>query len=154
MGSEPNTTDCEGVVNRGPADRSRKGDRRPSAGRPYNLACRCGRRRVRAGVKGLSRSRGPVILTRREVDHGSTADCRMMIVSDVEVVDTETGPRAKGGTVEVWDPWEVVEGRMTPSPFDDEPPALPDWRRGGPCAAKPEAVPDIELTSRMRNSSL
>lgn len=99
-----------------------------SARRPYDFECRRGRRKVRVEVKGLSGSRGLVTLTRGEVNHARTSDCRMMlvIVSDIEVVDTKTGPKARGGTVEVWDPWDVDEGRMTPSAFDYNPPALPD----------------------------
>jgi len=99
-----------------------------SATCPYDFECRRGRRKVRVEVKGLSGSRGLVTLTRGEVNHARTADCPMMlvIVSNIEVRDTKAGPKAKGGIVEVWDPWEIDEGRMTPSAFDYNPPPLPD----------------------------
>lgn len=95
-----------------------------SATHPYDFECRRGNRNLRVEVKGVSGPLGQVTLTRREVEHARSSPCPVMlvIVAGIGVTDTVTGPKATGGTLEVWNPWHVDEGRLAASAYAYEPP--------------------------------
>lgn len=95
-----------------------------SANKPYDFECRRGKQAVRVEVKGLSGRLGAVTLTRREVEHARTATCPVMlvIVHGISLTPTSKGYRGTGGTAEVWNPWEVDAGKLTPAAFDYLPP--------------------------------
>lgn len=95
-----------------------------SANKPYDLECRRGNRVMRVEVKGLSGRLGAVTLTRREVEHARTAACPVMlvIVHGIGLTATADQYRGTGGTAEIWDPWTVDAGLLTPAAFDYLPP--------------------------------
>ena len=96
-----------------------------SGNRPYDLEHRHRGGVVRIEVKGLSGPVGAVTLTRREVEHARTSVIPVLLVIVSEIVVSPVGAgryQGHGGTVAVWDPWEIDEGTLQVSAYDYQPP--------------------------------
>jgi Domain of unknown function (DUF3883) len=85
--------------------------------RPYDLVCEKGDAKLHVEVKGLSGVATRIQLSANEVEHAHS--CMHPVLAVVsQITATETEPRRPfGGAIEVWDPWEIDDGRLRAMSF-------------------------------------
>jgi hypothetical protein len=86
----------------------------------FDLDCMRGNEVLHVEVKGSSGSGERVVLTANEVEHARTCggEVALAIVSGIHLsLDGEGTPRACGGTLELWHPWQIDTGELVPSEY-------------------------------------
>ncbi len=91
----------------------------------FDLKCALGGEFLHVEVKGSAGLAERVVLTANEVEHARTwtGEVALAIVSEIQLTLDEDGtPRAFGGTLELWHPWQIDAGELVPSEFYYRPP--------------------------------
>jgi hypothetical protein len=87
-----------------------------SAHRPYDLLCRRGLEEVHVEVKGLSGQPVRIQLTANEVQHAHVCGhVALAVVSEITGERSASSPT--GATVDLYDPWQIDEGRLRPTAY-------------------------------------
>lgn len=84
---------------------------------PFDILCRDGKRELRVEVKGTTSRGNVVLMTRNEVSHArqNPGIVALFLVAGVRVQPDGT---AIGGTVEIFEPWEIGECELAPLAFE------------------------------------
>ncbi len=83
---------------------------------PFDLLCRNGERELRVEVKGTTSIARSVLLTKNEVQHAreNAGRVALFVVSQI-VVASEN---CKGGTISVFEPWDISLDELEPIAFE------------------------------------
>lgn len=90
-----------------------------ASSRCFDLECRTGERVLRVEVKGTTGSGESVLLTANEVAHARARapHVALFVVSDIQLV-RQPEPVASGGTVRIFDPWDIAECELRAVAFE------------------------------------
>jgi hypothetical protein len=87
-------------------------------GKPYDLECRSGKRRIYVEVKGTKSLGETVLLTKNEVRVAKRRGSRMALYVRHSVkVKGKREPTAFGGKQKIVRPWQISEGTLQPTVF-------------------------------------
>jgi 5-methylcytosine-specific restriction protein A len=87
-----------------------------SATKPFDLLCREGDRELRVEVKGTTSLGLSVLLTRNEVRHAQANNGCMALFVVSDIVASVSG--CKGGTVRIFEPWDIQDDELEPVAFE------------------------------------
>jgi len=91
-----------------------------SRSNPYDFRCMRESTTLHVEVKGTTSAGATVLLTPNEVVHArnTTAQVALIVVCGITLSGTSSRPQAKGGSPEVFFPWDIQDDALTPTGYE------------------------------------